>query len=332
MKLPWKRPEKPTEKRGYTDRVTEALISQAAQAVAGQSGAQEIAAGTVSRAFASAEASGSDAALFTADVLGQIGRDLVTSGDSVWRTGLTRLVYVHAYQITPMDDGTYRYQVDTPNGKSILNRPLHVRYAREYRTGRGIGPLGAAVRLREFIARLEDRMAFESGGTVGYLLPIPAGGEDEDVEVFKADLAKLGGKTAVVETTAAGWGEGRAAAPQRDYEPRRIGPNIPSGNVQAYGKALESALAACGVPVELVSSADGTAQREAWRRFLHGTVQPLGKLVEQAASDAGLGLSLGFDGLMASDISGRARAFGSLVQGGMDMAEAAGMTGLLGDE
>lgn len=43
-------------------------------------------------------------------------------------------------------------------------------------------------------------------------------------------------------------------------------------------------------------------------------------------------LSLDLSGLHASDIQGRARAFQSLVGGGMPITEAASVTGLIGDD
>ena len=43
-------------------------------------------------------------------------------------------------------------------------------------------------------------------------------------------------------------------------------------------------------------------------------------------------VSLNFDSLMASDISGRARAFQSMVGGGMDITKAAALSGLMVEE
>ena len=43
-------------------------------------------------------------------------------------------------------------------------------------------------------------------------------------------------------------------------------------------------------------------------------------------------VTLGFDRLMASDLSGRARAFQSMVGGGMDPGKAAGLAGLMESE
>lgn len=43
-------------------------------------------------------------------------------------------------------------------------------------------------------------------------------------------------------------------------------------------------------------------------------------------------VSLTFDALTASEIAGRARAFGLLVKGGMGVEDAARLSGLLADE
>ena len=63
---------------------------------------------------------------------------------------------------------------------------------------------------------------------------------------------------------------------------------------------------------------------------MHGAVQPLADLLaaELAVKLDVPGLRLTFDRLFASDLSGRARAFGSLVQAGMDADRAARLAGL----
>ena len=61
------------------------------------------------------------------------------------------------------------------------------------------------------------------------------------------------------------------------------------------------------------------------------TMQPVGLIVaaELAAKLDTAGLALSFDRLMASDLNGRARAFQSMVGGGMALDRAAGLAGLL---
>ena len=133
----------------------------------------------------------------------------------------------------------------------------------------------------------------------------------------------------LVPTTAEGWGEGMAAAPRQDWQQKRIGADPPVSLEKIRGSVGETILACCGVPVELAELGQGTAAREAWRRFLHATIDPLGKLIaEELTEKFEFPVSLNFDTLMASDISGRARAFQSMVGGGMDVTKAAALVGL----
>ena len=109
--------------------------------------------------------------------------------------------------------------------------------------------------------------------------------------------------------------------------------NLPQAQVVLRSDVGMSILNARGVPSELVERGEGTGAREAWRRFLHGSVDPVAKLVaaelsEKLETDVTLDLS----SLHASDVQGRARAFQSLVGGGMSIAEAAAVTGLIGDD
>ena len=72
--------------------------------------------------------------------------------------------------------------------------------------------------------------------------------------------------------------------------------------------------------------------REAWRLALFGVLSPLGRLVETELR-AKLGdVTLDWSELRASDLSGRARAFQSMVGGGMDVSKAAGLAGLMDSE
>ena len=94
-----------------------------------------------------------------------------------------------------------------------------------------------------------------------------------------------------------------------------------------------SILSACGIPVDLVSKSEGTASREAFRRFLHTSIDPVARLVAQELSEKlETDVTLDLSSLHASDVQGRARAFQSLVGGGMPIAEAAAVTGLIGDD
>ena len=124
-----------------------------------------------------------------------------------------------------------------------------------------------------------------------------------------------------------------ATAPKDDWQARRIGPAPPTALVSLHGAAAAEVLGACGVPVSLFTSDNSQGQREAFRRYLHSTVQPLASLVAaELSAKMDADVSLGFDRLFAADLSGRARAFQSLVGGGMDPGKAAGLAGLMESE
>jgi len=318
-----------TEHRNYSAIVTQALTDAAADTVAdAYVAALETAAGHLSRAFAAAIVTGPGAAPFTPWVMAQIGRMLIEQGESVWFRVGQRLERGDSYEL---DAAMTLYTFSLPRGvvNQQSSRVVHVRWNVNIDTGRGIGPLMTARSLRTMMQRLETSMTDELNAAVGYLLPLPTDGDDETVKQFKADVSSLRGKIAVVETTGRGWGQGQGQAPRREYELARLGPNIPDSSVRLYEAAREAVLTACGMPVSLLGGPEGTAQREAWRRYLHGTVAPLGRLVVHAAAQAGFRIELDWSQLFASDIAGRARAFQGLVNGGMSLEAAAAASGIL---
>ena len=59
-------------------------------------------------------------------------------------------------------------------------------------------------------------------------------------------------------------------------------------------------------------------------------MQPLGRIVaDELSAKPEAPITLSFDALFAADLSGRDRAFQSLVGGGMDVSKAAGLAGLM---
>ena len=212
---------------------------------------------------------------------------------------------------------------------------LHCRYSIDSaRPWYGIGPLGWARSTGALAANLEARLAEETAGPVGHVIAVPtdggAGGDDDPLAGLKKDLANAKGRTLIAETTAAGWGEGRAAAPQSDYKSQRFGAHPPESLGALRTEAGQSVLSACGVPISLCTDADGTSQRESWRRFVMGSVEPL--LAGVAAEiEAKIETRVTFDlsRLWAHDLSGRAAAFQKLVTSGMAIERAAALAGLL---
>ena len=87
-------------------------------------------------------------------------------------------------------------------------------------------------------------------------------------------------------------------------------------------------------PPALFDDADGTSQRESFRRYLTTVVQPLSRLLERELADKldAPDVGLSFEGLYAHDLQGRATAFQKLIAGGLDVQEALVTSGLIGAE
>ena len=106
----------------------------------------------------------------------------------------------------------------------------------------------------------------------------------------------------------------------------------PDGLVNVSQHAFERVLAATGTPPSLFLDADGTAQREAVRRWHLGTVLPLARLVEhELSAKLETDVRLRFDNYPL-DLAGRAAAFQKLVAGGVAVTDALITAGLLTDE
>ena len=171
--------------------------------------------------------------------------------------------------------------------------------------------------------RTENRAGATGGGSQG-----GAGFTDA---IVRALLTQASGGT-VADASATAALEAAAGSYARAFAVASVEPNTPATAALMARDLIRAGevLAACGVSAELFMPGDATGQRESWRRFLHGSVQPLADLLagELAVKLDAPGLRLNFDRLFASDLSGRARAFGSMVQGGMDATRAARLAGL----
>ena len=142
----------------------------------------------------------------------------------------------------------------------------------------GTGPLSWAHTSARLGSEAERTLADEVAGPLAELLAVPQdggdAGDDDPLKTLKADIRTARGKALLVETSAAGWGEGRASAPQRDWQATRLGPAPTAAGVEVARDAFARVLAATGTPPSLFLDSDGTSQREAVRRWHLGTVLP----------------------------------------------------------
>ena len=326
-----------------TDAIVTALISQAGGSSPPPSvealGAVEAAAGLWSRAFASATVEPQTIVTnaLSPAVLAAIGRNLAVRGEAVFVldvNGVVELTQASSWKVSGgarQDSWRYAVELPLPSGGVVKrNLPaehvLHLRYAtRPSKPWVGVSPLGMASETRALATWIEKRLAEEASTVVGFMLPLPEGG---NVDVLKADLRKGAGKLHIVDTTAAAWGDGTASAPRQDWKSNRLGANPPESLAKLRGDVKNDIFGAYGIPSSIHGT--GGSARESYRQFLSSTIQPLAKLVveELAVKLDTPTLALDFTELRAADIAGRARAYGVLINAGMAPAEAAEATGL----
>ena len=333
----------------YTDLRVQAQLDVAVGAAADPQllAAVETAASHWGRALQAAEVSPDNAVCraVTAETLELVGRELVRRGEILFVIEVTDdgTVCLHPAAYWHVQGGhrpdSWRYLAtlaapsrDAPMRSYPADAVVHIRHgATAAQPWRGRSPLALSKRTADIASWLELRLGEEAGTRVGNLLPVPT---LDGTEPLQADLGRLKGNTALVETTSGGWDTGEQNAPHHDFQPRRLGADPPQVLPTLRDGLTDSILAATGVPIELVHPSDGTGQRESWRRFLHGTILPVARAVTQElqAKLEQPELSLDFAELRASDVAGRARAFGSLVNGGMEIDKAAAVSGVLTDD
>ena len=112
------------------------------------------------------------------------------------------------------------------------------------------------------LALMERSLADESSCNVGQILPLPQDGQDNTIKQLMEDLGRMRGNIVTVETTKGGQGLGQYAAPTKDWESNRIGPEYNGNAAEIMRLAQMTVMATLGVPIELVTSSDGTGQRE----------------------------------------------------------------------
>ena len=352
MRWPWQKRERRDSGGDFSDAVVRLIESQAAGSAADASStaAVEAASGALSRAFASAEIVGPSwvQETVTPGVLAQVGRDLIRNGDSmhvirVGRDGMVKLIPASSWHWEGShdpDSWTVRATAYGPSTSTTWNLPASgVVFVRWGSTpGQpyvGTGPTSWAHTTARLQSEAERSLADEAAGPLAQLLAIPADGGDDSAEdplkMLRADISGARGKALLVETTAAAWDQGKAAAPQKDWSANRLGPNPPDAMVEVAGAAFGRMLAACGCSPALFDDSDGTSKREALRQWHLGTVQPLARLLEaELSAKLETRVRLNFD-LYNVDLAGRAQAFQKLVAGGVAVNDALMTAGLLAD-
>jgi len=321
----------------YTDAIVQAIQNAAAGRESDfKTATIEACAGLWSRAFASATVSG---AAISRRELATIGRRLCERGETIYLihvdAGGLQLQEAQSWEIYGRA-GAWRYQLTLTDPSYIrtvhrmADSVLHFQYAVDQaEPWRGAGPTRGADKSTDAHKALERSVDDEGNRSTGGLIPVP------DVNAtggLQADIEALGGKAILVPSTQGGWDQGANAGARSDWAITRSGPEFTAPEVDMRLQLADSLAGACGVPPALLrGDGDGTGYREAWRQFLHATIQPAADLAaEEISLKLERDVTLNFDKLFASDLQGRARAFQSMVGGGMDVTRAATLSGLIG--
>ena len=351
MRWPWsKTPEPVVEKReSFTNTFVNSILSSRGESAlqVQNTAVATIAANQLGRTLSSGVLRPDSEMLrgmITPSVLNMIGNELIFRGEIVfWLNPNGTVVPCSFYDVDGgYDERTWRYtcSITGPSSHSTITvnsaEVLHLKYrVSPLFPWRGIGPLQSAGLTATLVSGLETMLSQEVSAASGYLLPVPEFGEGEDdpAQALKADLAKLKGRTTLVETSSNSYGEGRQSAPQRDFVPSRIGADPPGALVALREQAAQYLLAAAGYPVALLTpSGDGASKREALRQYQNFA----GALARGICSEISLKLHVAdchIDLPSIQDVASRARAFGQLVAGGMDIEKAVQLAGLLvGDD
>ena len=346
--LAWRR--KKSEKRSYSDAILAAFESAATTkaASAAATAATEAVAGLLARTFAGAEVTAPPWAMraLSPAWLAQVARELVRTGEHLslmafdddgdlllapsgqfyWRGPvLERDWYATATVFGPSDSLTRTVRRD----EAVFVQ--WSRLATEPHYGRSPGRLASLA--ARVAAQVERTLGDEAGGPIAQILTVPESADPESDELsgIRSNIAKARGKALVMETTQGGYGD-RASAPARDWIGSRLGPNPPQGLVMLAEGVFARLVAASGASVALFTDADGTAQREALRRWHLCTVLPVAKMVERELSERlDADIRLRFDGY-ALDLQARSASIKKLVDSGMELDKAVAIVGLLLDD
>ena len=261
MHWPWQKRETRESGGDFSDAVVRLLEAQAAgtAADASSTAAVEAASGALSRAFAAAEVIGAEwvREAVSPGVLAQVGRDLIRSGDSmhairVAGDGAVRLIPCSSWHWEgnhDPDSWTVRATAYGPSTSTTWNLPasgvVFVRWgSTPGQPYTGTGPLSWAHTTARLQSEAERSLADEAGGPLAQLLAVPQDGgddgDDDPLKMLRADISAARGKALLVETSAAGWGEGKTAAPHQDWKQSRLGPMPPEGLVKISQHAFEA--------------------------------------------------------------------------------------------
>ena len=240
--------------------------------------------GLVSRAFALAVVEpASMATTLSARMRAMIGLELLLRGEFASeigvdpRGGLVLYPALVASVTGSYKPETWRYNLKFPMpGDNVdpierniaADGVVHIRnnWAGAAAQWRGVSPLVMAGTSSTALSNIETRLGHDANTRVLHIIPAPDGTPAARMQTLRTSLSQSRGNATLVESMAGGWGGGRLAAPSRDWEPRRVGPEIPQANILFRDQTALGIIGALGVPPQMLDGAAG-GMREGYRQF-----------------------------------------------------------------
>lgn len=241
------------------------------------------------------------------------------------------------------DEDTWIYEITTMTPSGTITRLIpsggvcHFRHTTyPGRPWVGIPPWAFCGDTARIAAFSDRRLGEEASGPTSRLMsiprdPAPTNGVDV-LSALRSSLAKGGGGLKLLETTSGGWDAGKSQSPQKDWGQTRVGAMIQNEFVNLRSDSEIAIGVSCGLPRAFFTSADGSALREGYRELSHGTLVPLGRIISEEITkkfELDEPVVFDFSSNFSADLLGRARAFQSLVTGGMSIEKSASLAGLM---
>ena len=227
-------PEPETRADTFAEKLLEQRLQEAQASVTSNAlGAVEACAALYGRAVGGFRIEDADGWTIRQHELEAVGRSIFLDGQAMLlRTGGVSSSWTVYGQSPDPDRWYFDVTVSSPSGtRTVRRRAAQVALLRINPTAaqpwRGQSPLVGSATTLGLGKRLEDCLTAEHNAAVGAILAVPSGTPQQQLDRLRDDLKTLGGRTALVESTRGGWGDGRQGQPQRDWQQQRIGPEPP---------------------------------------------------------------------------------------------------------
>ena len=276
------------------------------------------------------------------DLLASMIRRMLTAGESLavmeMQDGGLALHQAVSWNVSGQSSNPnkwhYQSQISVPSGGRTVNTRgsgvIHFRYACLPENNYiGYSPLYFMRGTAGLLYELDRRFDEEAQTSTGQILSMTMeSGEVDSGLNFQGHyqaLQKMKGGLFVER-------QNRERGSQMNFAGRtRLGPEFSPSQVSLRDRLEANIASAFGVPIELlIADGEGTATREAFRRFVLTTIQPLASILsEELSLKFERPIAFRFDSLRSSDLQGIARAIKALVDSGKSIDEAMKLAGLV---